>query len=161
MKNIEKKAIYNWLIKRTFWVAVFYALTHLYVAFVTLPEQGLWIALLVLIAIVDALVIVNAYVLPCFQYKKYRYCIGSDQIYLESGVIFKETTVLPIVQLQDVGYSQGPIQMALNLATVHVSTAGSDLAIEGLSKEDAIVLVDNLSAIAKELVTAKKQEENV
>ncbi len=160
LKNIEKSTAITWTISRTLLVAVLYAITHLYVAFADMSEYGLWISILVLIAMIDALGVLNAWVLPILQQRAYRYAIKDDEVYVENGVLFRQSTVLPIVQLQDVGYTQGPIQRMFGLATLHVSTAGSDLAIEGLKKDDAIAIVDDLNSKAKELVLAKKQEEN-
>ncbi len=159
LKNIEKKTIINWIAVRTLWVGVFYAITHLYVVYADIPQRGLWVAILVLIGIADGMAVANAWIMPILQQARYGYCIREDEIYIERGVIFKETTLLPIVQLQDVGYTEGPIERLLGLATLHVSTAGSDVHICGISKQQAVAIVQELNQKAQALVVEKRLED--
>ncbi len=161
LQSIEKKTIYDWMIRRTVLVLIFYAITHLFAVFFDKnQEYGLWLSLIILLGIVDTLLLINAYIMPFVQYKKYNYEIRADEIYLEYGVIFKHTIVLPIVQLQHIAYTEGPIQRLFNLASLHISTAGADLKIEGLMRDVAIDLVNSLNTQAKQLIIIKKQEEN-
>ncbi len=161
LQNIDKKIIYDWMLKRAVLVILMYAATHLYAAFADMEANlGLWITGLIIIVILDVLCVIYAFVMPFLQYKRYKYEIKDDEIYLEYGVIFKRTIILPLIQLQDVGYNEGPIRMLLGLATLQVSTAGADLKIEGLNKQTAVEMVDALNQKAKDLITAKKQSEN-
>ena len=64
-----------------------------------------------------------------------------------------------MVQIQDIGFSQGPIELALGIASLDISTAGSNHYIAGFKKEEVEELVNNVKERIKKLVTDKNKGE--
>ena len=88
-----------------------------------------------------------------------EHLVKEDEIVFYRGVIFVSSCVIPTVQIQDVGFSQGPIQLMLGLASLEISTAGSNHEIDGLKKEEAEQLVDKIKEQIKVLVPNKNKGE--
>jgi len=63
-----------------------------------------------------------------------------------SGVLVRTVQTLPFIRIQHARISRGPIERKFGLATLHINSAGPDLAISGLSSDDA----DRLRAIVIE-----------
>ena len=101
--------------------------------------------------------ILRIFVFPFLEYKKYMYLVKADEVVLIQGVIFKSTIVVPIIQIQDVGYYQGPLSQMLGIARVIISTSGSNVVIDGLTKDKAIEIVNKLKDQVKEYVSARDE----
>ena len=151
-KNVNSNVIKNWMINRSIVLTIL--LVGYLCSIVFIPKEifGLWLGLVILESILLLMQIVYAYIFPSIQYKKYLYLVKDDEIVISKGVIFIESTV---VQIQDIGFSQGPIELMLGLASLEISTAGSDHTINGLTKEKAEELVNQLKEKIKVYVNKK------
>ena len=121
--------------------------------------RGQNLGAVILYSILILLQIVNTFIFPKLQYKKYLYLIKEDEIVFYHGIIFIESVVIPMVQIQDIGFSQGPIELALGIASLDISTAGSNHYIAGFKKEEVEELVNNVKERIKKLVTDKNKGE--
>lgn len=55
---------------------------------------------------------------------------------LHWGVFFKRSVTIPIVRIQNINLSEGPVNRKFNLADVKIGTAGGSYKIPNLDKEE-------------------------
>jgi membrane protein YdbS with pleckstrin-like domain len=106
------------------------------------PGVGVFV-LLLLIGVLGAVL----------RYRRWRFALEEDAVYLERGVLTHVTSVVPFVRVQHVDSQRGPIERTVGLASVVVYTAGSrgaDVTIPGLSPERADALRERLRRLAIE-----------
>lgn len=65
------------------------------------------------------------------------YLLREHDVSFRSGVINRQIATIPLARVQHVSVNRGPIEQAQNLATLAVNSAGPDLAIPGLSPDQA------------------------
>lgn len=85
------------------------------------------------------------------RYRRWRYALYEDSLYLERGVFTRVNTVVPFVRVQHVDARRGPVERLVGLATSVVYTAGSrgaDVTIPGLTPSGADDLQDQLKRLA-------------
>ena len=85
------------------------------------------------------------------RYRRWRYEIREDALYLDRGVITQVRTTVPLVRIQHVDSRRGPVERAAGLASCVVYTAGSrgaDVRIPGLTPVGASDLREELKQLA-------------
>ncbi|WP_332899247.1 PH domain-containing protein [Haladaptatus sp. CMSO5] len=85
------------------------------------------------------------------RYRRWRFALYDDYLYLERGVFTRVNTVVPFVRVQHVDARRGPLERLVGLATAVVYTAGSrgaDVTIPGLTPDGADSLQDQLKELA-------------
>ena len=94
-------------------------------------------------------------IMPVLRYKMYSWGYDDKRIVVKQGVIFRQRTVIPVCQIQDLHRTQGPLMIMLGLSGVTISTAGSNFDISTLTTGEADSLIDaleqNLETRAEEL----------
>ena len=101
-------------------------------------------------ALVTLLVGVLGLVLAVLRYRRWRFELQADALYLERGVLTQVRTVVPFVRVQHVDTQRSPVERLLGLSSVVVYTAGSrsaDVTVPGLTPDRA----DELQARLREL----------
>ncbi len=83
------------------------------------------------------------------RYRRWRWEVNELEVRLQHGLIVIERTVIPMVRVQHVDTSQGPIMKAFGLSEVKVSTAAGAHAIPALADEDANALRDRIAVLAR------------
>ena len=88
---------------------------------------------------VTAAVLVGAIVVPRVQWARWRWALTDEGLELAHGVVVKVDSSIPAFRVQQVDLRQGPLEGALGLMRVHVTTAsaGSDGTLPGLAPEVA------------------------
>jgi uncharacterized protein len=111
-------------------------------------ERGL---LLSAVPIVAALVLITVWVIliPAVRYRRWRWEVTADEVRLQRGIIIIERTVIPMVRVQHVDTTQGPILSAFRLSEVRVWTAAGMHAIPALADTDAAELRDHIAKLAR------------
>lgn len=89
-------------------------------------------------------------VIPPLRWKYWRYEVDDSELYLQRGFLLIRRTVIPLVRVQHVDTTQGPISKYFGLSAVRVSTAASTHEIPALSDEVADDLRDRISRLARE-----------
>lgn len=87
------------------------------------------------------------------RYRRFRFALREDALYLERGVLVHVSTVVPYVRVQHVDTRRGPLERLAGLASTVVYTAGSrgaDVRVPGLAPDRANGLRDRLRALAIE-----------
>ena len=72
-----------------------------------------------------------------FEVRRLGYQLREHDVSLRSGVINHRVESLPFSRVQHVNINRGPIERALGLATIQVSSAGPNITIPGLTDADA------------------------
>ncbi len=86
---------------------------------------------------------------PEIRYRRWRWEVTEVEVRLQHGLFIIERTVIPMVRIQHVDTSQGPIMRAFGLSEVKVSTAAGSHSIPALADEDAAMLRDRIAVLAR------------
>lgn len=98
----------------------------------TMVKVGVWIIVLLLASFL--------FLAFAKSYHRKAYNLRAHDLSYRSGWLWHKLTTVPFSRVQHVEVDQGPIERALELATLKVFTAGgssSDLSIPGLSPDKA------------------------
>lgn len=107
----------------------------------------IWVALACLVVLVAQLVCLA--VVPAVLYRRWRYEVTNTDVLVRSGLIVVTTSAIPMVRVQHVETTQGPILKAKGLASVAITTAGSKFEIPGLAVAEAEALRDRVAVLAR------------
>ena len=100
-----------------------------------------------LLGLVVLLVLGYSVVVPQWRYLVHRWEVSDTAVYTQTGWWARERRIAPMSRIQTVDYEEGAFARLFGLATVTVTTApaAGALRIEGLDKELAQRLVDDLT----------------
>ena len=89
-------------------------------------------------------------VMPRWRYRVHRWEATPRAIYTQSGWLWQERRIAPLSRVQTVDLERGPVEQALGLASVTVTTASAagPVSIHGLDLPVARELVESLTAAA-------------
>lgn len=86
---------------------------------------------------------------PKLRWRRWRYDIHEHEIELMQGVIFLSRTIIPMVRIQHVDTTQGPILRQYGLASITFSTAAGNHEIPGLSLDTADQARERIAELAR------------
>jgi hypothetical protein len=111
-------------------------------------STGLHVALLAASVVAAA---AHATVMPQWRYRVHRWEVVPEAVYTRAGWLRQESRIAPISRIQTVDSERGPLEQLFGLANVTVTTASAagPLKIEGLDRETAQGLVDDLTTAAQ------------
>lgn len=89
------------------------------------------------------------FLIPKLRYRRWRYEIFEQEIYIQHGVLIVTRTIIPMLRVQHVDTKQGPLLKKYKLATVSISTAATTHEIPALNEVDASNLRDRISQLAR------------
>jgi membrane protein YdbS with pleckstrin-like domain len=89
-------------------------------------------------------------VVPAWRWRYWRYEVDDCELYLQHGFLVIRRTVIPLLRIQHVDTTQGPVSKHFGLSAVRVSTAASAHEIPALADEVADNLRDRISQLARE-----------
>lgn len=100
-----------------------------------------------LVAVVVVLAGGAALVVPLWRFRVHRWEVSATAVYTQRGWWARERRIAPMSRVQTVDFAQGPLARVFGLATVTVTTASAagPLQIEGLDRDVALRLVDELT----------------
>ncbi|QQF62381.1 PH domain-containing protein [Bacillus halotolerans] len=93
--------------------------------------------------------VVTIYLIPKIRHKVWRYEVHENEIDIQSGIFVVTRVIVPMVRVQHVDTSQGPLLRKYNLATVKIFTAATVHSIPALEIEEADQLRDSISRLAR------------
>ncbi|MCM2390869.1 PH domain-containing protein [Streptomyces albipurpureus] len=107
--------------------------------------------LLVAAAVVAALGLLEAIVVPGWRFRVHRWEVTDEAVYVRTGAFWQEWHIAPMSRIQRVDTMRGPLERAFRLSTVTVTTASSrgEIKIEGLDHELAAELAERLTQITQ------------
>ncbi|MBO4248120.1 PH domain-containing protein [Halomicrobium sp. IBSBa] len=106
-----------------------------------------------LIAAVVVVAAVLGTVHAVLRFRRWRFEIQDDALFLVRGVVTQVDTSVPYVRLQHTDTQRGPVERLVGLSSVVVYTAGTrgaDIRIPGLRPERATELREQLRELAAE-----------
>lgn len=89
------------------------------------------------------------YLFPKVRWMRWRYEVRESEIELQHGIFIVKRTLIPMVRVQHVDTSQGPILRKYNLAGITISTAATNHTIPALITEEADELRSRISVLAR------------
>lgn len=89
------------------------------------------------------------YLFPKIKWLRWRYEVRETEIELQHGIFIVKRTLIPMVRVQHVDTSQGPILRKYNLAGITISTAATNHEIPALIVEEADDLRSRISSLAR------------
>lgn len=89
------------------------------------------------------------YLFPKIKWMRWRYEVRESEIELQHGLFIVRRTLIPMVRVQHVDTSQGPILRRYNLAGITISTAATNHEIPALVVEEADELRSRISTLAR------------
>lgn len=99
--------------------------------------------------IVLIITILSIFIIPSIRWQRWRYEVTEHELELQYGVLFIHRTLVPMVRVQHVDTSQGPILKKYDLATVSISTAATVHEIPAVDIHEAEELRRSISALAR------------
>ena len=90
--------------------------------------------------------LIGIVIYPIIEYKQWRYAITEDKVEIRHGIFFVTTTVIPIIRVQHITISRGPIYRKLGLSAVKIFLASGSFEIEGLRENIANTISENLKS---------------
>ena len=121
-------------------------------------DGNYFVPTLIVVIIVMLLLLILLIIFPFLRYTRYTYSYNEKKIIIKRGIIFKETIIIPVCQIQDLHYYQGPLMQIFKLASVEISTAGSNYSIVGLTDEVAREMIDYLEEYLEKRIEELKNE---
>ncbi len=111
--------------------------------------EGPWWVYAVAIGIVIIYPYLFVYLFPKIKWMRWRYEVRESEIELQHGLFIVKRTLIPMVRVQHVDTSQGPILRKYNLAVITISTAATNHQIPALVTEEADELRSRISVLAR------------
>lgn len=89
-----------------------------------------------------------AAVVPALRYRRWRYALRDEDLWIQRGVLWVTVTVIPLRRLQFVDTQQGPLDRLFGLAqlVVHTAAVGTSGQLPGLDAVEAERLRERLAA---------------
>jgi membrane protein YdbS with pleckstrin-like domain len=107
-----------------------------------LPGGAVWTLLPLLVLVVAAGLV------PELRWARWRYEVRDREIDLRHGTVRITRTLVPMLRVQHVDTTRGPLEQLLGLATVVVHTAAGATTIPALEAAEAGQLRDRIAALA-------------
>lgn len=146
--TIAEDAIKAWRITALIYEVIFWIAIIAFAVVTYYFELPYWYVLIaVIIGIISTYV--SVFVLPTVRFRRWRYEIFEQEIYIQHGILITSRTLVPMIRVQHVDTKQGPILKKYQLASVTISTAATTHEIPALLEEDASDLRDRISALAR------------
>ncbi|HYH88122.1 MAG TPA: PH domain-containing protein [Solirubrobacteraceae bacterium] len=108
-----------------------------------LPGGRVWLLLPV------AVLAIGVGAVPELRWRRWRYEVRDEEIDLRHGTIWVTRTLVPMLRVQHVDTTRGPLEQLFGLATVSVHSAAGATTIPALEDADAAQLRDRIAALAR------------
>ncbi|RDW17167.1 hypothetical protein CWR48_14695 [Oceanobacillus arenosus] len=146
--TIAADAMKAWRITALIYEVIFWIAIILFAIVTYYFELPYWYVLIaVIIGIISTYL--SVFVLPKVRFRRWRYEIFEQEIYIQHGILITSRTLVPMIRVQHVDTKQGPILKKYQLASVTISTAATTHEIPALLEENASELRDRISALAR------------
>ena len=93
---------------------------------------------------------VNVIIIPTLHWQRWSYEVYENEIDLLYGIFIVRRVLIPMIRVQHVDTTQGPLLRKYGLATVTITTAATVHEIPALSEERAASIRDQISQLATE-----------
>ena len=135
-KRISKKALSVWRINGLIHTGIYMAIAALLTFLAMLFEWPGWV-IIIFWGIAVLRFVYSVIIFPALSYKQWRYEVRETEIELQQGLFIVERTLVPMVRVQHVDISQGPIMKKYGLSSIGISTAATVHEIPALENGEA------------------------
>ncbi len=92
-----------------------------------------------------------AVLIPWLRYRRWRFALREDDLWIRRGVLWLNTSVIPYARLQFVDTTQGPLDRMFGLSQliVHTAAPGTSGHLPGLAADDAERLRERLARVRR------------
>lgn len=144
---VERRAIWCWATTALLEAAVPAVVLGVLAALIG-PARS-WLLAAVTVVLVAG--VVYAVAMPLWRYRVHRWEVTEDAVYTRAGWLWQQWRVAPMSRIQTVDSMRGPIEQLFALSSVTVTTASAagPIKIEGLDRDLAAELVQQLTETAK------------
>ncbi|NLN03803.1 MAG: PH domain-containing protein [Clostridiaceae bacterium] len=157
MQHPDKKVIKVWRFKYYVLLALLIIAFAMAIIFASFSgNMNLTIFAAIMFVLIAAAVVAAAAIFPKLNYKRRKYLFTEDKIEIVKGIIFIETSMIPISRIQHLTIDEGPLLRRHNLASIVVYTTAGFFKMEELARKDAYMIADYL----KNTVNIKVREED-
>ncbi|MBM6617705.1 PH domain-containing protein [Bacillus suaedaesalsae] len=146
--SLNKRALTAWRISWSISMGILLLLAIAVLSFVIIFDFPRWIGILTVIAVI-ILSIFYIVIYPKLQWKKWKYEVHEAEVDIQHGVFLVKRTLIPMVRVQHVDTQQGPLLRKFRLKSVTISTAATMHEIPALDEEEADLLRDRISSLAR------------
>lgn len=146
--QIPKKGLTVWRLYGLFNTLIVLMLEIILVVLTIVFEWPKYIPLIGLVIVVIAGV-VSISIFPTIRWKIWRYDVREHEIEIQNGLFIVNRTLIPMVRVQHVDTSQGPVLKKYNLSNISISTAATTHIIPMLITEEADQLRARISQLAR------------
>ena len=147
-KRLDLRIMKSWRIGRIIRLAIFTAFAATCTGLLSLLEEdGIWMTIVtVVLWALPAYALIGLLLYPPIEYRQWGYYIDEEKVVIKHGLFFIKQTIIPIIRIQNITMSQGPINRKLGLYSVEMALASGSFDIPGLDKETAEALSDSLKS---------------
>ncbi len=135
-KRISKKALSVWRINGLIHTGIYMAIAALLTFLAMLFDWPGWV-IIIFWGIAVLRFVYSVIIFPALSYKQWRYEVRETEIELQQGLFIVERTLVPMVRVQHVDISQGPIMKKYGLSSIGISTAATVHEIPALENGEA------------------------
>lgn len=153
-KSLDKKIIDSWRSARLIRL-IFVLLIALFDTFVLDMHGTVWTVIFYGLWAITAYCLIGLIFYPPIEYRQWGYFIDDEKVVIRHGLFFISQTIIPIIRIQNITISQGPINRALDLYTVEMALASGSFEIEGLDQETAESISESLRAKLYDRISEK------
>ncbi|MFT0803012.1 PH domain-containing protein [Bacillus swezeyi] len=146
--QISRDGVKVWRISAIITSFVLFLIAAGLVALGVIFNWPLWIGILAA-AVWLVISIFIILIIPNLRHKIWRYEVHEHEIDIQHGIFIVTRVIVPMVRVQHVDTSQGPLLRKYNLASVQISTAATTHSIPALDLEEADQLRDFISRLAR------------
>ncbi|MGX9136241.1 PH domain-containing protein [Rummeliibacillus sp. JY-2-4R] len=146
--HISKRGLKVWRIHAVFGVTILILLAVTACVLTYIFDWPKWIyGISFVIVLID--MFFSIYLFPKIRWNHWRYEVREQEIDIQQGLFIVRRTLVPMVRVQHVDTSQGPILKHYKLASISISTAATTHTIPALSVAEADQLRIRISELAR------------
>lgn len=132
-----------------FFQFLFLILVAIGVYFILDRTEADWKFNLISLAVLILHIIFFMILFPKVRWMRWRYEVREAEIELQHGLFIVKRTLIPMIRVQHVDTTQGPLLRKYNLAVLTISTAATVHAIPAIAVEEADALRQQISVLAR------------
>mgnify|MGYP003316311051 CR=1 FL=1 len=144
-KKLDKRIIDGWRTSRVIRLACFLIPTLAATIFFDI-DGSVWKVIYYGLWAICAYCLFGLVLYPPIEYRQWGYYIDDEKVVIRHGLFFINETIIPIIRIQNITISQGPINRNLGLYEVEIALASGSHEIIGLDRDTADAISESLRA---------------
>lgn len=144
--KLDNRAVKSWRIARgiVFGIVLITYITLLVLGqVINFPSFVNWIIAGVGATLLMVL-LVSIFAFSKLEYMQWKYFISKDRVEIIHGIFFVKRVIIPVIRIQNIKISQGPVNRSLGLCNIEIFIASGSFEIPCLNKEVADSISENL-----------------